>query len=59
VPAEVTVAWAVLGLTGPINIRDVWRHKDLGSANSSYTANVPRHGVVMLRLSKADGGGSQ
>lgn len=59
VPAEMTVAWSVLGLTGPMQVRDVWRQKDLGSANSSYPAVVPRHGVVMLRLSKGDGGKGQ
>ena len=50
--ASVTARWAVLGLTGRVKIRDVWRQQDLGVAEGSYTANVPKHGVVMLRISK-------
>ena len=49
---DVTAPWPVLGITGPMNVRDVWRHKDLGTADGTYTVKVPRHGVVMLRLSK-------
>jgi alpha-galactosidase len=50
--ADVTAPWPVLGITGPVKVRDVWRQKDLGTADDKYTAKVPKHGVVMLRLSK-------
>jgi alpha-galactosidase len=32
--------------------RDIWAAKDLGKIQGSYTATVPRHGVVLLRLTK-------
>lgn len=53
-PAEVTAKWSALGVTGPVKVRDVWRQKNLGTADASYTAKVPRHGVVLLRFSKGD-----
>jgi hypothetical protein len=28
----------------------LWEHKDLGVVRGSYTAVVPAHGIVMLRL---------
>jgi alpha-galactosidase len=33
-------------------LRDLLDHKDLGSMKDSYTTEVPKHGVVMLRVSK-------
>ncbi|MGC9291486.1 MAG: glycoside hydrolase family 27 protein [Acidobacteriaceae bacterium] len=41
-----------VGLTHPVHARDLWAHKDLGSIQDSYTANVPSHGVVLLRLTQ-------
>jgi alpha-galactosidase len=51
-PVEITAPWPVLGLQGPVRIRDLWRQKDLGIANGKYTARVPRHGVVIIRMSE-------
>jgi alpha-galactosidase len=31
-------------------IRDLWQHKDLGTITNSYTANVAKHGVLMLKV---------
>jgi hypothetical protein len=28
----------------------LWRQKDLGQFADSFTASVPRHGVVLLRI---------
>lgn len=33
-----------------VRLRDLWEHKDLGTAKQSYTAEVPKHGVVLLKL---------
>jgi len=52
----VTASWPVLGLHGPVTVRDVWRQQDLGSANGSFTAKVPKHGVVMVRIATEAGG---
>jgi alpha-galactosidase len=48
--AEVTAYWPVLGLQGPVKGRDVWRQQDLGVADAKFTATVPPHGVVMVRM---------
>jgi alpha-galactosidase len=48
----ITVDFKSVGFDGPVHARDLWSQKDLGNLNDSYTAVVPKHGVVMLRLSK-------
>ncbi|MEO6965965.1 MAG: glycoside hydrolase family 27 protein [Acidobacteriaceae bacterium] len=48
----ITVPLKDVGLNGSVHARDLWAHKDLGTLQVSYTAMVPRHGVVLLRLSK-------
>jgi len=50
--AKVTAKWSDLGIKGPRRGRDLWKHTDLGKLEGDYTADVPSHGVVMLRLSK-------
>jgi alpha-galactosidase len=47
---DITASWEDLGVSGPQRVRDVWRHRDIGDADSSFNATVPRHGVVLLRL---------
>jgi alpha-galactosidase len=48
--AKITVKWSEIGVTkkNP-KVRDLWEHKDLTGAEE-YTATVPSHGVVMLRV---------
>jgi alpha-galactosidase len=48
--AETTVQWTDLGLTGPCQVRDLWRQKDAGTHADSFTATVPRHGVCLVRI---------
>jgi len=48
----ITVQLKDVGLDGPVHAVDLWSHKDLGLVQGSYTATVPRHGVVMLRLAR-------
>jgi alpha-galactosidase len=49
--APVRVTWTQLGLTGSRQARDLWRQRELGSFSDSFQANVPRHGVVLVKLS--------
>ena len=49
-PTHVTVRLADVGISGEAQARDLWEHKDLGAVRGSYTAVVPAHGIVMLRL---------
>jgi len=41
--------WADGGLT-PSRIRDLWRHSDRGEIGADYSAEVPGHGVELLRV---------
>ena len=43
---------STIGITGSAKIRDLWAHKDLGSIEQSYAPDVPKHGVVMLKVSE-------
>jgi alpha-galactosidase len=47
---QVQVNWSDLGLKGRLHVRDLWRQKDLGKFANSFTATVPRHGVVLIRV---------
>jgi alpha-galactosidase len=48
--ATITAPWPVLGLQGPKKVRDLWRQKDLGPSDGQFTADVPRHGVMLIRI---------
>jgi alpha-galactosidase len=47
---QITVNWSDLGLKGKLQARDLWRQKDLGKFKNSFSATVPRHGVVLIRV---------
>lgn len=49
--ATITISWSDLGVaSGKALVRDLWDKKYLGSVASGYTANVPGHGVIMLKV---------
>ena len=50
VAAPVSVKWKDLNLAGNIAVRDVWKHTDIENNDSIFTAIVPSHGVVMLKV---------
>ncbi len=51
-PAAATVKASDLGLKGsPKSARDLWQHADVKFANGAYSAQVPSHGVLLLRVS--------
>lgn len=47
---SVTLRLTDAGLHKPVKAHDLWVGRDLGVLRNSYTATVPRHGVVMLKL---------
>ena len=49
-PANITVKWSDLGLNGKKKVRDLWRQKDIGVCNESFTAKVNAHGVVLVKI---------
>jgi len=46
----VTAHWKDLKLNGKQTARDLWRQKELGVFENSFSAAVPAHGVVLIKL---------
>ena len=53
VPLKVTVKWSQLGLAGKQTVRDLWRQAAAGESDDSFTADVSRHGAVLVKVSPA------
>ena len=49
--ATVSADPAELGLSGPVQIRDLWAQKDLGNLAGPCRAELPPHGAALFRLS--------
>jgi alpha-galactosidase len=48
---KMTVKWSDAGIPpGPAIVRDLWRHRDMGTFMDSYNAYVPSHGTAFLRI---------
>lgn len=47
----VCVSLKELGIDTAVNVRDLWKHEDLGSCASVITANIPAHGAVLYKCS--------
>jgi alpha-galactosidase len=47
---NITLQLATLTSHHTARLHDLWEHKDLGTITDSFTANVPKHGVLMLKL---------
>ena len=49
--ADITCKWSDVGLpAGKAKVRDLWTRSDRGVFADSFKANVPPHGVVMLKI---------
>jgi alpha-galactosidase len=53
--ATISVSFAAIGLAERATVRDLWAHQDRGEQQGSFSASVPSHGVVMLRITNAGG----
>jgi alpha-galactosidase len=49
-PRQMKIDWPLLGAQGKQRARDLWRQRDLGSFEGDYSAEVPRHGVILIRV---------
>lgn len=49
-PVSFTARWSEVGVSGRQRVRDVWRHQDLGRIADVFQAEVPRRGVVLLKI---------
>jgi len=53
--APMTVKWSDLGFSQPPRTaRDLWAHFDVKLDGSQYSATVPGHGVLLLRVKSGD-----
>ena len=48
--ARMSVKWADLGVKSNGKARDLWSHADVKVEGAEFTASIPSHGVVMLRV---------
>jgi alpha-galactosidase len=46
----VTVHFRDIAVGAAASVRDLWAQKDLGVFQDNFTARVPTHGVVMLKV---------
>ena len=50
-PAKITAYLSRVGLhVDSATVRDLWKHEELGKVGGKFTAEVPSHGVVMVRM---------
>jgi alpha-galactosidase len=49
-PATVKLSWPEAKVKTPSKARDLWTHQDVAVTPDGYTANVPAHGTVLLKL---------
>jgi len=50
--AKVTAKWSDIGIKGSHKVRDLWEHADKGAFADAFAAEVPSHGVVMIKVAK-------
>ena len=48
--SKVTVNWSDVGVKGTVRVRDLWKHSEEGESTGSFSADVPSHGVILLKL---------
>ncbi len=49
--SKLTLDFKSIGAPASAKLRDLLDHKDLGAVQNSYSAEVPTHGVVLVRVS--------
>jgi alpha-galactosidase len=49
-PMTFSVDFKKLGFPGNVKVRDLWAGKDLGTMQGPYTATLPGHSVILLRV---------
>ena len=48
--SDVSIAFASLGLTGKVKVRDLWKKQDMGTFKNSYHQQINKHGAALLKL---------
>ena len=52
--AEISLNFDQLGLTGKVNVRDLWAKKNLGESKNDISFYVKKHGALLLKLQQVD-----
>ncbi len=53
-PADITVSWDKIGLSGRQKVRDLWARTDVGHFTNSFTAReLPQHGHRLIKVGSA------
>lgn len=47
---QMTVSFSEIGISGDADVRDLWLKKGLGTFTDKFSAYVPMHGVVFVRI---------
>lgn len=50
--SKIKITASDLGMKGKFTVRDLWTQKDLGVFENSFEAQVPYHGVVLLKITQ-------
>jgi alpha-galactosidase len=50
--STVTVKWSDLKVSGKQSVRDLWRHKDLGTFENKFELSIPPHGAELVKIQK-------
>jgi len=51
---KITLKASDLGISGKFKVRDLWRQQDLGLFTGQFEAEVPLHGVVLVRIAQPE-----
>ncbi len=51
IQTEMKIGWTQLGIRGQQRVRDLWRQRDVSDLTDAFKTEVPRHGVVLIRVS--------
>ena len=55
-PAQMKVSWSEASSKGGVaTVHDLWTHKDQPASPDGFSATVPGHGVVAIRVSARKG----
>ena len=46
----ISVSFGAIGTGHSALVRDLWARKDLGTFAEKYTADVPKHGTVLIKV---------
>lgn len=52
VDQDITIKWSDLGIKGKHVVRDLWRQEDVKTSSKKFTATVPSHGVMLIKITK-------